>query len=118
MTIAAAVHLTSSDETRVIRRAAALARSEGESCFTISIVDALPYGATQEAEWEAISHNLAIIEEEQASPIVQEANDVPKAIVGVCQAFGISTLLLRTGQMVERMLDLDPPFNVVIVGSR
>lgn len=117
MTIAAAIRITSPDETRVIEHAAAFARQNGQPCFVISVVPSLPYGALTEAEEEIASANLETIAREKCSPVMQEGTDVPQMLLGVARSFGIGALFVKSGTTVERLLTLHPPFDVIVVRS-
>lgn len=117
MTIAAAIRITSADQSRVIEHAAAFARQNAQPCFVISVVASLPYGALTDAEEEIASANLAAIVREQCSPVMQEGTDVPQTLLGVARGFGIGTLFVKSGTTVERLLTLHPPFDVIVVRS-
>jgi hypothetical protein len=118
MMIAAAIRITSPDETRVIEHAAAFARQNAQPCFVISIVPSLPYGALTDAEEEVASANLETIVREKCSPVMQEGTDVPQTLLEIARSFGISTLFVKSGATVERLLTLHPSFDVVVVSRR
>lgn len=124
MSVAAAVRIDSPDEERVIRRAAEFARKMGVPCYVIAVVSALPYGEVSEPELAIVQRNLAVIREEQASPVIQEGDDIVETLLAVTRSFGVATLFLRSGRsrpparsIAERLLYRDPPFNVTIVAS-
>lgn len=124
MSVAAAIRITSPDEERVIRRAAAFARREGTPCFVVSVVPQLPYGASDDTERRSVEKNLGLIREAAASPVMQEGVDIAKTLIAVARAFGVETFFVQTGSaagkgrsIAEKLLLLDPPFDVVIVGS-
>ena len=115
MTIAAAIRITSPNEVRVIEHAAAFARQHSEPCFVISVVPSLPYGNGDD---EIVRTNMETIMREKCSPVMQEGDDVPQTLLAVARGFGVRTLFLQSGSIVERLLTLHPPFDVVVVGSQ
>jgi hypothetical protein len=117
MSVAAAIRITSADEALVIDHAAAFARQRCEPCFVISIVDVLPYGASGEGEQMNVERNLARIHAAEAAPVMQEGDDVGATLLSVSRSFGVGALFLRSGKTAERLLQLDPPFDLVVVGS-
>jgi len=116
MSVAAAIRITSADEEKVIERAAAFAQQRSVACFVISVVDRLPYGSGAEEEREIVRRNLELISRYSASPVMQEGNDVAQTLLAVAPLFGIRMLFLHAA-MAEKVLRLDPPFDVVVVGS-
>lgn len=123
MSVAAAIRITSADEERVIEHAAAFAKQQqSASCFIISIVPSLPYGAINDDEQANVARNLTLIMESQCAPVMQEGNDVAQTLLTVARGFGIHTLFLQNGtsrgrSIAEQLLYLDPPFDVVVVGN-
>lgn len=124
MSVGAAIRITSPDEARVISHAAAFAQQEGVSCFVISVVSDLPYGAVSDEERDIVLRNLELISESRASPVMQEGLDVAKTLCAVAQGFGVRTLFLQSGtslllgrSIAEQLLYLNPPFDVVVVSS-
>ncbi len=124
MSVAAAIRITSPDEERVIRHAADFARQQGKHCFVISVVRTLPYGDVSEANRDIVLRNLQLIAGSNASPVMQEGNDVARTLCAIAKSFGIRTLFLQGGtshllgrSIAEQILYLDPPFDVVVVGS-
>ena len=124
MSIGAAIRISSPDEGRVIRQAASLAAQEQMPCFIIAVVDQLPYGRDADDMREAILANLALIESLEVTPVMQEGDDVAQTLLTVARGFGVKTLFLQTGtsrlpgrSIAERLLYLDPPFDVVVVSS-
>jgi hypothetical protein len=56
--------------------------------------------------------------------VIQEGDDIAKTLLAVARGFGVRTLFLKSGSshglgrsIAEQLLYLDPPFDVVIVGS-
>lgn len=117
MTVAAAIRITSSDEERVIRHAAAFAQQQRQPCFIISVVRALPYGEITDEERDVVIRNLELIAQSEASPIMQEGDNVAKTLLQTAQGFGVQTLFLQTGAIAEQLLHFNPPFDVVVVSS-
>ncbi len=121
MSIAAAVRITSPDQSKVIEHAAAFAQQRAVPCFVISVVDQLPYGRTTEEEREIVLRNLDFISQCKASPVLQEGDNVPQTLLAVARLFGVRMLFLQRGNsdhpIAEQLLRLDPPFDVVVVGS-
>lgn len=117
MTVAAAIRITSPDEARVIEHAAAFAKQNSESCFVISVVRSLPYGVTTDEDEENVRSNIEIIMREKCAPVMQEGDDVAQTLLTVARHFGIRTLFLQSGTIVEHLLYLEPPFDVVVVGN-
>lgn len=121
MSVAAAIRITSADEERVIEHAASFARQRGEPCFVISVVDSLPYGAAGDQELVNVERNLARILAADAAPVMQEGADIAETLLTVARGFGVETLYLGSGSargrsIAERLLYLEPPFDVVVVG--
>jgi nucleotide-binding universal stress UspA family protein len=117
MSVGAAIRITSSDEERVIRHAVEFARQQGTPCYVISVVRTLP-------DDERARKNLELITQLRATPIIQEADEIPKTLLAVAHAFGVRTLFVQSGEshglgrsIAEQLLYLDPPFDVVVVGS-
>lgn len=123
--VAAAIRLTSPDEARLIEKAAAFARRSGSVYYVISVVRRLPDDSSNEKERAIVARNLSLMAAENATPVVQEGDDVPRALVAVGRFFGIETMFVRRGRadgtgisVVERLILLDPPFEVVVIGER
>lgn len=121
MSIGAAVSITSPDAGQVIAAASLLAQQRGERCFVISVVHSLdaPRSHTEE---EVAAQNLALIMARNAAPIVQEADDVPTAIISAARSFGIDTLFVGSPKLrvlrrsvPEKLVRLSPPFQIVVV---
>ena len=124
MSIGAAIRITSADEERVIRHAASFAARAQLPCFIIAVVDELPYGRDAADTRDAILANLALIETVHATPVMQEGSDVAQTLLAVARGFGVKTLFLQSGtarllgrSIAERLIYLDPPFDVVVVSS-
>lgn len=121
MTVAAAIRITSPDEARVIEHAAEFARQQGETCYVISVIRR--YGVDEEQN-EIVQRNMQLISEARGVPVMQEGDDVAAALVAAARWFGVRTLFLQSGtsrllgrSIAEQLLDLDPPFDVVVVSS-
>jgi len=117
MSVGAAIRITSPDEERVIKHAAEFAQQQGSHCYVISIVHELPYG-------DIVKRNLELIAQLKATPVIQEGDEIAKTLLIVAQSFGIRMLFLQSGPahglgrtIAEQLLYLDPPFDVVVVGS-
>jgi K+-sensing histidine kinase KdpD len=113
MSAGAAIRIDSPDEERVIRHAVDFARQQGSPCYVISVVRELPHG-------DVVTRNLQLISELQATPIIQEGDEIAKTLLLVARGFGVRTLFLGSGKarsIAEQLLHLDPPFDVVVVGS-
>jgi K+-sensing histidine kinase KdpD len=124
MAVGAAIRITSPDEVRIIEHAAAFAKQRDEACYVISVVPDAAYSYVNDRQAETVRRNVAAIAEQHAVPIVQEGDDVAKALIEVAPLFGIKTLFLQRGSarllgrtIAERLLLLDPPFDVVVIGS-
>lgn len=124
MAVGAAIRLTSPDERRIIEHAAAFAKQRKEPCYVISVVPDAAYRYVDERQEAIVRYNVAQIAEFRAVPIVQEGDDVPKCLLAVARAFGIDTLFVQSGgsrrigrSIAERLLLLEPPFDVVVIGS-
>ena len=122
MSVAAAVRINSPDAEDVVVRAAEFAERMGETCFVISIVDALPHGSIAESEKPVVRRNLELIANHHATPVMQEADQVPAALVAAARWFGVRTLFVQNGRrrlfgrsVVQRLIALAPPFEVVVI---
>lgn len=122
MSVGAAIRMTSRDEERVIRHAAEFAQQEGTQCFVISVVPEI--GGTTDEERGIMERNLEVIAEANASPVMQEGDDVAKTLLAVACLFRIRTLFLQSGStrrlgrsIAEQLLLLKPTFDVVVVSS-
>ena len=125
MSVAAAIRINSSNETRVVDHATAFAQQQRLPCFVISVVPHLPYGPLVEEEEETVRRNLELIEVSYATPIMQEGDDIAQTLIDVARAFGIATLFVQSGRprllgrsIVEQLVYLNPPFDVVVVSSQ
>ncbi len=121
MSVAAAIRITSADEDRVIRHAVEFARQQNAPCFIISVIKEVPNDAGAS---DVVQRNLETIAELQASPVMQFGDDVAKTLLAIACGFGVRTLFLQSGtsrllgrSIAEQLLYLDPPFDVVVVGS-
>lgn len=121
MSIGAAVSITSPSAGRIIAAASLRAQERGERCFVISVVRSTAEERTKE-ELEVVANNLSLITSRNASPVIQEADDVPLALVSVAQTFGIRTLFLGNARprlfrrsVAEKLLRLSPPFEIVVL---
>lgn len=110
MSIGAAIRITSPDEAIVIEHAAAFAQQRSVPCFVIS------YGTVSDDELDVARRNLEIIAEHKASPVMQEGDNVVRTLFDVARLFGVHMMFLRR-PIAEQILPLDPPFDVVVVGS-
>jgi nucleotide-binding universal stress UspA family protein len=117
MSVGAAIRINSPDAERVILHAADFARQQGTPCYVISVVRELPHG-------ETVRRNLELIADSKSTPVIQEGDDIAKTLLAVARGFGVRTLFLKSGSshglgrsIAEQLLYLDPPFDVVIVGS-
>lgn len=124
MSVAAAIRITSADEERVIRHAVEFAQQQGVPCFVISVVNELPYGSAAGEQRDVVARNLELIGELQASPVMQEGDDVARTLLAIARGIGVRTLFLQSGiarllgrSIAEQLLYLDPPFDVVVVSS-
>ncbi len=116
MSVGAAIRITSPDEATVIEHAAAFAQQRSVPCFVISVVDQLPYGTIAEEEREVVQRNLDLISDNKASPVLQEGDDFVQTLIGVARLFGVRILFVQRS-IAEQVLRLDPPFDIVVVGS-
>ena len=114
MTVAAASRITSPDEDRVIRHAAAFAQQQRQQCFVIAVVRDADFS---EQDRDVVLRNLELIAQSQASPLVQEGDDIAKTLLQTAQGFGIRTLFLQASPIAEELLHRNPPFDVVVVSS-
>lgn len=121
MNVGAAIRINSANETRIIEHATTFAQRHGVVCYVISIVPDMRFG---DDDAVIVRSNLNLISERGAIPIMQEGNDIPSALIAVARAFGITTLVLRNGTarrlgktIAEQLLVLDPPFDVVVIGT-
>jgi K+-sensing histidine kinase KdpD len=119
--VAAAVKIASPDQETVITAAALHAQQRGVPCFVISIVPSLPYGAIDDGARQRIERNLALITARNASPVMQEGDDVARCLRLVAEKFGVETLFIQNGRrrfgrtLAEKLIHLKPPFHVVVV---
>jgi hypothetical protein len=124
MTIGAAVCITSDGEERTITHASAFARRHRVPCFVFSVVDRLPYGDGADLERDVVQRNLKVIAEQRTTHVVQEGDDIAGTLLVLATGFGVTTLFLRIGSspksgrpIAEQLLYLNPPFDIVVVGS-
>lgn len=122
--VAVAVRLDARGQERVIRHAAEFARAQGLACYAISIVRELPYGDVDESGVEVVLHNLQVIREECASPVIQEGSEVARLLMAVARSFGVTTLFVQSGRVkaltrsiAEQLIYMDPPFSIAVVAS-
>jgi K+-sensing histidine kinase KdpD len=121
MSIGAAISITSPDAGRIIAAASLRAHERGEQCFVITVVRSTEEERTSE-EQQVVAHNLSLVMARNASPIVQEADDVPEALMSVARMFGIRTLFIGSPKprllrrsIAEKLVRLGPPFEIVVV---
>jgi len=121
MSVGAAIALESPHAARVIAAASRRAEERGEPCFVISVVPPVTSERTSEEE-ELVAHNVQLITARNASQVVQEADDVPSALLAVAKIFGIRTLFIGNARrrllrrtVPEKLLRLAPPFEIVVV---
>ena len=121
MSVAAAIRITSPDESRVIEHAAEFARQQGVTCYVISVVRKYNVGEEQN---EIVRRNFQLISNAQAVPVMQEGDDIAPTLIAAARWFGVRTLFLQSGtshllgrSIAEQLLYLDPPFDVVVVSS-
>jgi K+-sensing histidine kinase KdpD len=119
MSIGAAISMTSPDAGRIIAAASLRAQERGEKCFAIIVLHSREK-TTQEKE--IVAENLGLIMARNASPVVQESNDIPGALVTAAKAFGVRTLFIGSARkrilgrsVAEKLVRLAPPFEIVIV---
>ena len=124
MSIGAAVSILSPDAGKVIAAASMRAFERGEKCFVISVIRSAAE-MRSEGEKENVRMNLDLIKARNASPVVQEADDVPRALISVARSFGIHTLFVGSprarllGRSVpEKLVRLAPSFEIVVINPR
>jgi K+-sensing histidine kinase KdpD len=124
MSVAAAIRISSRADAAVIESAASFAADVQTTCYVVSVVDELPYGGNAEEARDVVLENLTLIERVHACPVMQEGDDVAQTLVSVARGFGVTTLFIRRGvsrllgrSLAERLLYLNPPFDVVVVGT-
>jgi len=124
MSVAAAVRIASRADAAVIERAASFAADAQTTCYIVSVVDELPYGRDADEARDVVLENLTLIESVHACPVMQEGDDVAQTLLTVARGFGVTTLFIRRGislllgrSLAERLLYLNPPFDVVVVGA-
>lgn len=124
MSVAAAIRITSPDEARVIEHAATFAAQQGTPCYVISVVPTLPYATLDDALAGVVMDNLQRIQQARAAPVIQEGDDIVRTLLATARHFGVRTLFLQSGTsrllgrtIAEQLLYLDPPFDVVVIGS-
>jgi K+-sensing histidine kinase KdpD len=116
MTVAAAVDITAPDQDSLIAAAAMFAQQRGEPCFVISIVREIG-----EEQRETVERNLALITSRNASPVMQEGNDVARLLAAIAEKFGVGTLFVKNGRrrfrrtVAEELIHLQPRFQIVVV---
>jgi K+-sensing histidine kinase KdpD len=121
MSVGAAVSITSPSAGKIIAAASVWARERGERCFVISVVRSVGEERTADAQ-EVVAQNLSLIMAREASPVVQEADDVPQALISVARTLGIRTIFIGNAKprlfrrsVGEKLLRLSPPFEIVVV---
>lgn len=117
MSVAAAVRMDSPDAEAIVARAAYFAERAGEDCYVISV-----FGAPGEMEETVVTRNLQVIASYRATPVMQEADEIPQALISVARWFGVRTLFLQNGRrrlfgrsLAQQLLALSPPFEVVVI---
>ncbi len=116
MSIGAAVDITALDQDALIAAAATFAQQRGEPCFMISII-----GAINEYERETVERNLALITSRNASPVMQDGDDVARTLTAIAEKFGVATMFIQNSRrrfgrsLAEQLIHLKPPFQVVVV---
>jgi K+-sensing histidine kinase KdpD len=116
MTIAAAVDITASDQDALIATAASFAQQRGEPCFMISIVSKI-----RDDEREIVERNLSLITARDASPVMQDGDDVARSVTAIAERFGVATLFIKNGSrrfgrtLAEQLIHMKPPFQVVVL---
>jgi K+-sensing histidine kinase KdpD len=122
--VAAAVKITSPDQDAVIATAALYAQLRGEPCFVISIIDSLRHLNMEETEREIVERNLALIAARNASPVMQEGDDVARGLRQAAEQIGAGTLFIRNGRrrigrtLAERVIHQKPPFQVIVLSPQ
>jgi K+-sensing histidine kinase KdpD len=119
MSIGAAISMTSPDGGRIIAAASLRAQERGEKCFAIIV---LHTGERMAQEKEIVAENLALIMARNASPVVQESDDIPGALISAARQFGVRTLFVGSARprilgrsVAEKLVRMAPPFDLVIV---
>jgi K+-sensing histidine kinase KdpD len=119
MSIGAAISMTSPDAGRIIAAASLRAQERGEKCFAIIV---LHTGERMAHEKEIVAENLALIMARNASPVVQESDDIPGALISAARQFGVRTLFVGSARprilgrsVAEKLVRMAPPFDLVIV---
>lgn len=123
MSVGVGIRIASEDAAPLIARASEYAEKQGEPCYALAVVADLSGASLSERERRTMETNLALIARLAATPVVQEADDVPRALVSAARLFGVRTLFVRRGPrrrfrrtVAESILRLEPPFEVVVVG--
>lgn len=122
MSVAAAIRITSPDEEHVIGQASSFAQQHGQPLFVISVVSELPYGPVDDDQSRIVARNLKLISAANASPLIQEGDDVPRALLAIARSFGVRVMFLQAGttkglgrSIAERLLYLQPSFDVIVL---
>jgi K+-sensing histidine kinase KdpD len=116
MSVAAAVDITAPDQEALIATAATFAQQRGEPCFAISIVTRI-----RDDEREIVEHNLMLITARNASPVMQDGDDVAGSLTALAEQFGVGTLFIKNGSrrfgrsLAEQLIHMKPPFQVVVL---
>jgi K+-sensing histidine kinase KdpD len=120
MSIGAAISMTSADACRIIAAASLRAQERGEKCFAIIVLDS--HGERTNEEQEIVAENLALIMARNASPVVQESDDIPGALISAARQFGVRTLFIGSSKrrilgrsVTEKLVRMAPPFDIVVV---
>jgi K+-sensing histidine kinase KdpD len=118
MSVAAAVDITAPDQDALIATAAMFAQQRGEPCFMISIVHKI-----REEERETVERNLLLITSRNASPVMQDGDDVARMLTLLAEKFGVGTLFIKNGNrrfgrsLAEQLIHMKPPFQVVVLSA-
>ena len=116
MTVAAAVDITAPDQDALIAAAATFAHQRGEQCFAISIVRRI-----DDENREIVERNLALITSRNASPVMQQGDNIAHALTMIAEQFGVGTLFIQNSRrrfgrsVAEEVIHLKPPFQIVVV---
>ncbi len=122
MSVAAAVDITSPEAGSLIATASMAAQRRHELCYVIAIVPSMREIEGGENK-EIVDRNLDLIAARNASPVLQEGNDVARCVIAAAALFGVDMLFVGNGRprllgrtIAEKILHLAPPFEVVVVG--
>jgi K+-sensing histidine kinase KdpD len=122
MSVAAAVDITSPEAGPLIATASMAAQRRGEHCYVISIMSSLRAVDGGESN-VVVTRNLELIAARNASPVLQEGNDIARGVMAAAALFGVEMLFVGNGRprllgrtVAEKILHLAPHFEVVVVG--